>query len=397
MSFDWIDGQIERARRFGKEVTLGIYTGSNSPNWLGVPTVDSVPLPWNPTVLAAHNKLIAELGTRYRDDPTVVAVHMSGTATNDSLEMHYPVGLEHHAEYTDQKVIDAWKLAIDAYSTAFPNTALVLDVAMVPNEGGAVTYAVIEYARQMLGERANFIHCSLKASTQPAATHHQTIVNLGSEGARIGFEMVSPSIDTERFGGPFSDALALGELAGAAWYQVYQADVPFLPEIHYPPGDYNRDYVVDSLDYTVWRNSLGSTTNLWADGNANLQIDDGDLNVWKQNYGASLTGDQTPGDFNGDSRVDGLDYTRWRNYLGAASEAAIGFRGDGLNGIDTADYLLWKHYYGTGADGLDGFAQLVTTPEPSAFLLLLLGISHLGMASLPRRVPGPSCLIEHDR
>jgi hypothetical protein len=347
MSFDWIDGQIARAREFGKEVTLGVYTGSNSPNWLGVAKVDGVPLPWNPTVITAHTELVAALGNRYRNDPTVVAVHMSGTATNNSLEMHYPTGLEDHAAYTDQKVIDSWKSAIDAYSAAFPNTALVLDVAMVPNDGGAVTYSVIDYARQVLGERANFIHCSLKASTQVTAAHHQTIVDLGADGARIGFEMVSPSIDTERFGGPFADALAIGEQAGAAWYQIYQADVPLLPDVFYLPGDYNRDNLVDSVDYTLWRNTLGSTTNLLADGNGNLRIDSGDYTVWKQNYGSTLGGSQTLGDFNGDSLVDSVDYTVWRNNLGAATEAAIGYRGDGKNGVDAADYVLWKQNYGS--------------------------------------------------
>lgn len=52
-------------------------------------------------------------------------------------------------------------------------------------------------------------------------------------------------------------------------------------------GDYNNDGAVDAADYTVWRNSLGSSGNLAADGNGNSLIDSGDYLVWRNNYGAS--------------------------------------------------------------------------------------------------------------
>jgi hypothetical protein len=52
-----------------------------------------------------------------------------------------------------------------------------------------------------------------------------------------------------------------------------------------PTGDYNHNAVVDAADYTVWRESLGSTTNLAADGNGNGTIDSGDYDMWKANYG----------------------------------------------------------------------------------------------------------------
>ena len=56
-------------------------------------------------------------------------------------------------------------------------------------------------------------------------------------------------------------------------------------------GDYNGDGMVDLADFTVWRNSLGSTTNLAANGDnsgtSQGVIDAADYLVWKQNFGSS--------------------------------------------------------------------------------------------------------------
>ena len=53
-------------------------------------------------------------------------------------------------------------------------------------------------------------------------------------------------------------------------------------------GDYNLDGMVDAADYTLWRDSLGSTLNLAADGNQNGVVDSTDYGVWASNYGQSI-------------------------------------------------------------------------------------------------------------
>lgn len=50
-------------------------------------------------------------------------------------------------------------------------------------------------------------------------------------------------------------------------------------------GDFNQDGVVDAADYTLWRSTEGSTTNLVADANGDGMVDLLDYNVWRSNYG----------------------------------------------------------------------------------------------------------------
>jgi hypothetical protein len=60
-------------------------------------------------------------------------------------------------------------------------------------------------------------------------------------------------------------------------------------------GDYNGDGVVDAGDYSLWRDTLGSTVNLAADGDGNGMVNQLDYNIWAANYGAQPTSTlQTP-------------------------------------------------------------------------------------------------------
>jgi autotransporter-associated beta strand protein len=114
-----------------------------------------------------------------------------------------------------------------------------------------------------------------------------------------------------------------------------------------PVGDYNADGTVDAADYTVWRDTVGSTTMLDADGNGDHVVNDLDLNVWKSHFGESFTG--IGGDFNLDGAVDAADYNLWR---------------EGLEAISAQDYNEdWRSSFGTTLGG--GSASLAV-PEPAA-------------------------------
>lgn len=53
-------------------------------------------------------------------------------------------------------------------------------------------------------------------------------------------------------------------------------------------GDYNSDELVDTADYSVWRDTLGSTTDLRADANSDGVVDMADYSHWRSRFGQSV-------------------------------------------------------------------------------------------------------------
>jgi len=59
----------------------------------------------------------------------------------------------------------------------------------------------------------------------------------------------------------------------------------------FPPGDYNRDYAVDQLDYQNWREAFATTVSVpgdGADGNHDGVVDAADYVVWRRHYSPAL-------------------------------------------------------------------------------------------------------------
>ena len=87
---------------------------------------------------------------------------------------------------------------------------------------------------------------------------------------------------------------------------------------------------------------------------------------------------QSPGDFNGDQRVDAADFTVWRDSIGQLVPAGLYADGNNNGSIDFGDYNVWKNNFGQGAG--NGSASSAAVPEPAALTLFALSIVFAAMA-----------------
>lgn len=78
-------------------------------------------------------------------------------------------------------------------------------------------------------------------------------------------------------------------------------------------------------------------------------------------------------DANGDGFVDAADYTVWRDTFASATDLRADFNGDEF--VNAMDYDLWAAAY--GQTQVAASASLVEVPEPSTILLAFFGVASL--------------------
>ncbi|MGC8491033.1 MAG: beta-galactosidase [Syntrophobacteraceae bacterium] len=172
-NWDLFDRPIEMAQRHGKKITLAVVCGPMSPDWLYSEGAKSfsftfnnpylrfsgrtfrIPLPWDPVYLAKWEALIKALGARYNQNATVVLVHMT-TSTKNGFEMQIPVAMRSVSGFSDSKIIDSTEKVMNAFSLAFPDKYLDIDLHPLFDQGlhdNSVAREIARYGHERIGRR----------------------------------------------------------------------------------------------------------------------------------------------------------------------------------------------------------------------------------------------------
>ena len=113
-----------------------------------------------------------------------------------------------------------------------------------------------------------------------------------------------------------------------------------------------------------------------------IRLNTGITNLQSNVFLATTAG--LAGDFNTDGSVDSADYTVWRNALGTSVSPFQGAdaTGDGL--VTLADYNTWKSNFGMTLGAGGAASDSLAAPEPASFLLIAIGLTSL-TSSIRRR------------
>jgi hypothetical protein len=134
------------------------------------------------------------------------------------------------------------------------------------------------------------------ANAIKVATHHN-----GSDNYTFYNPTQDPFFDEDGgriiyFEGTYSNSFSGNSTATPLYdynQMMYRLDLSTIPSLLPPTltGDYNGDGKVDAADYTVWRDTFGSTTDLRANGDdsgtSQGVVDQADYLTWVQNFGAT--------------------------------------------------------------------------------------------------------------
>lgn len=151
---------------------------------------------------------------------------------------------------------------------------------------------------------------------------------------------------------------------------------------HVIGSDFSDGLVSDEANRSLYQAYLGRK--LLADGESLVAfINDGDSSgagrVWYDGIGYALVGNSLLGDFNNDGVVDSADYTVWRDNLGSAlalpNEDPLASPG----AVTTEDYYTWRDNYGARSFSVE--AAAIQAPEPDTMLLLIGFTGAAGRAS----------------
>lgn len=276
-NFGYLDGEVARAEKAGKQVSIRVPTGGDEmPAWVTTAVnkaggntftfTDSgakhtIPVFWDPTFLAKKNAVMAALGARYGNHPAVkVVVASFANATTADWNVPHNTAVDagystsevtrwQQAGYTTRKMISAGKSVIDAAMKAFPNQVISLAINSnggqldAPYHDNYVAEKVIRDARVLWGTTRLVVgKNSLKTNTAPPVPAPNTSLDVwyssreastGQTNWRAYDDPTYRINDGVRIapGPALTKTVDLGIAYGISYIELYENDVVNLPAV----------------------------------------------------------------------------------------------------------------------------------------------------------------------
>ena len=273
--FNWtaLDAKIERAAQMGKLITLRIFPGISTPEWVygkGARCFEfvdknpfhgeefyrrghrhgtygqtlKIPVPWDEAFLSSWEKFITAVGAHYKGTASIAMVHVTGP-TRHSAEMHLPKTEVDKQKwlalgYTPRKLVRAWERCIDAFASAFPGSAVVLNLSPVIFDDEVMALTA-RYGYEKHGQRFWLQNNILLADNKNMMRQDWEIIKEYSRLTPIGFQRgllrlkrqeglsrrERLQLRRDNFEGMFNHGFSLG----AKYFEVGFTDVRDFPEV----------------------------------------------------------------------------------------------------------------------------------------------------------------------
>jgi len=140
--FNWslFDEAIDHCAKRNKKVRLAIMFGTGVPKWVGakwlIGSPDSeydtanqpMPVPWDANLLREQKRINRIFAERYRNNRHVAFFHISGPSSIWE-ELALPKNIVAQEGYSQQRILDCWKQAIDQWNDIRGNKRLSVAVS----------------------------------------------------------------------------------------------------------------------------------------------------------------------------------------------------------------------------------------------------------------------------
>jgi hypothetical protein len=210
--YDWefLDAQVNLARKYKKMYKLSIHFGVGTPEWVyqqgceAFPSVITnpyranvgeevkIPIPWDEVYQKFLTRLLGKIAERYGNDRNFVAVALSG-ANFVSNEMHLPKrpeDIERWNRYGDYraKLVVVYQKLIDFYAMTFPHQQLCLHISTPITGMDAEVSAIVAYGVEKQPRQFTIQSCNLSGRSENAGGGSYRLIMQYKDRVRHGFQ-----------------------------------------------------------------------------------------------------------------------------------------------------------------------------------------------------------------